>query len=500
MLRDARDTRTYTRFAYILLALPLAILYFTVLVSGLSAGIGAAVTLLGIPVLIGTMFAWRWMAALERVLARSLLAEDIPSPYRLVPSGAWWPRLRVRLTDPATWKDLAYLLLLFPLALFTFVVAVTLVGVALGLLFAPAWYWALPNGIELGAMNIDTVWEALAAIPVGAVLALASLRVVNWLGALHGAFARVMLGPSSDPELEAQVVDLSTARSRIIAAADDERRRLERNLHDGAQQRLVALSLTLGLARRQVESGDDAEVRERLTEAEQEARLAIDELRELARGIHPAILTSRGLDAALAELSGRAAVPVTVDGEVGERLAPEIEAAAYFTISEALANVGKYAEASEARVRIGVREGTLDVVVADDGRGGADPGSGSGLRGLIDRVGAVGGTFQIDSPPGGGTTLTAHLPLAAPAPTEADALDAPPAPSPERRRRFAVDHAAVFAVVNGLLVAIWAVTGAGYFWPIWPLMGWGAVLALHWVLAVRRRPAAPPEGDFLASG
>jgi signal transduction histidine kinase len=491
MLRDVRDTRTYTRCAYVLLALPLAMLYFAVLVTGLSTGIGAAVTLVGIPVLIGTMFAWRWMAELERTLARSLLGEDVPSPYRQVPPGAWWPRLRVRLVDPATWKDLAYLLLLFPLALFTFVVAVTLLGVALGLLAAPAWYWSLPDGIELGAMNIDTIWEALAAVPVGAVLLLAALRIVNWLGALHGAFARVMLGPSSDPELEAQVVDLSTARSRIIAAADDERRRLERDLHDGAQQRLVALTLTLGLARRQVESGDDDEARERLTEAEQEARLAIDELRELARGIHPAILTSRGLDAALTELSGRAAVPVIVEGEVGERLAPEIEAAAYFTVSEALANVGKYAEASQARVRIGVRDGALDVVVADDGRGGADPESGSGLRGLFDRVGAVGGTLAIDSPPGAGTTLTARLPLAAPAPAGADDVDAPTTASPERRRRLAVDHAAVFTVVNGLLVAIWAVTGAGYFWPIWPLLGWGAVLALHWVLAVR--PLSSPR-------
>jgi signal transduction histidine kinase len=487
MLRDARDARTYTRFAYILVALPLATLYFSVLVCGLSVGVCLAITLLGIPVLIGTMFAWRGMAALERGLGRSLLGEDVPTPYRPLPPGGWWPRLRARLADPATWKDLAYLLLLFPLALFTFIVAVTLVGVALGLLVAPAWYWSVPDGIDVGALNVDTLGEALAAVPVGAVLVLASLRVVNWLGALHGAFARVMLGPTSDPELEAQVVDLSTARSRIIAAADDERRRLERDLHDGAQQRLVALSLTLGLARRQVDSGDEEQARERLTEAEQEARLAIDELRELARGIHPAILTSRGLDAAMTELSGRAAVPVIVEGEVGERLAPEIEAAAYFTISEALANVGKYAEASEARVRIGVRDGVLDVTVADDGRGGADPGSGSGLRGLFDRVGAVGGTLQVDSPPGAGTTLTARLPLAAPAPSEAEteSLDAPPTASPERRRRFVMDHAAVFAVVNGLLVAIWAVTGAGYFWPIWPLLGWGAVLALHWVLALR---------------
>jgi signal transduction histidine kinase len=496
MLRDLGDARTYTRFAYIVLAVPLATLYFTVLVTGLSTGVGMAITLLGIPVLIATMFAWRAMAGLERSLARSLLGEDVPSPYRTVPPGKWWSRLRVRLADPATWKDLAYLLLLFPLALFTFVVAVTLVGVVLGLLSAPAWYWSVSDGIDVGALNIDTLGEALAAVPAGAVLGLASLRVVNWLGALHGAFARVMLGPSSDPELEAQVVDLSTARSRIIAAADDERRRLERDLHDGAQQRLVALTLTLGLARRQVEAGDDEEARERLTEAEQEARLAIEELRELARGIHPAILTSRGLDAALTELSGRAAVPVIVEGKVGERLAPEIEAAAYFAISEALANVGKYAEASEARVRIGLRDGALDVAVADDGRGGADPESGSGLRGLFDRVGAVGGTLEIDSPAGAGTTLTARLPLAAPAPAEDDALDAPPAASPERRRRFAVDHAAVFAVVNGLLVAIWAVTGAGYFWPIWPLLGWGAVLALHWVLAVRpmsspRSPSVP---------
>jgi signal transduction histidine kinase len=496
MLRDVRDSRTWTRFAYILIALPLASLYFTFLLTAVSTGVGLAITLIGIPILLATMFVWRWMAGLERKLARSLLGEDVESPYLPVPQAALWPRLRSRLIDAATWKDLAYLFLLFPLALFTFVVTVTLLAVALGMMFAPAWYWPIPDGIQIGTWHIDTIWEALLAVPAGAVLGLAALRVVNWLGALHGAFARVMLGPSSDPELEAQVVDLSTARSRIIAAADAERRRLERDLHDGAQQRLVALTLTLSLARRQVEAGDDAEAAEQLAGAEQEARLAIEELRELARGIHPAILTSRGLDAALVELCGRAAVPVAIDGAVGERLAPEVETAAYFTISEALANVGKYANATEARVRIVSGPEGLEVAISDDGRGGADPDAGTGLRGLFDRVGAVGGTLRVASPPGGGTTLTAQLPRTPPQLEPDTALDTPAAPvrSSERRRRFAVDHAAVYAVINLLLVAIWAVTGAGYFWPVWPILSWGTILALHWLLALRSAAGPAPRG------
>ncbi len=493
MLRDVRDPRTYSRLAYILIAFPLATLYFIVLVTLLSTGLGLAITLVGIPLLIWTMFAWRGMAQLERALARSLLGEDLPAPYTPLPPAGWWPRLRVRLADASTWKDLAYLFLLFPLALFTFVITVVLVAVALGALFAPAYYWAIPDGISLGATNVDRLWEALVAVPAGFVLSLATLRIVNWLGALHGAFARVMLGPSSDPQLKAQVVDLSTARTRIIAAADAERRRLERDLHDGAQQRLVSLALNLSLAQRQAAAGDSEQLRESLVESEREARLAIDELRELARGLHPSILTSRGLDAALAELSGRATVPVVVGGEVGERLAPETEAAAYFVVSEALTNVGKYAGATEARVTVGVAGDELTVTVSDDGRGGADPERGTGLHGLFDRVGAVGGSLKIASPPGAGTTLVASMPLRPPA-TEAETkvLEAA-GDRVERRRRFVIDHAAVYAIINGLLIAIWAVNGGGYFWPIWPIMGWGAVLALHWALAMRRAPRVPTQ-------
>src|SRR4051794_27864715 len=317
MIRDVRDPRTWTRLAYLLIALPMASLYFSVLVTGLSTGAGLAVTLVGIPILVATMYVWRWLAGVERWLAARLLKEEIASPYRPVTERGWWPRLRVRLADPATWKDLAYLFLLFPLALATFTIVTVVLAVALGALFAPAWYWAIPGGIALGATHIDELWEALVAVPAGALLLLAGLRIVNWLGALHGAFARVMLGTTGDPVLEAQVVDLQTARSRIIAAADAERRRIERDLHDGAQQRLVSLALTLGLARRQADSGDENALRESIALSEKEARLAIEELRELARGIHPAILTSRGLDAALTELSTRSAVPVTIEGQSG---------------------------------------------------------------------------------------------------------------------------------------------------------------------------------------
>jgi hypothetical protein len=326
---DLRSRLTWTRLLYILVELPLAVVYFSFLTTGVSTGGGLAITLIGLPVLVAVMFVWRWMAGGERRLAGSLLDEDIPPPYRALPAKGWWPRLRARIADPATWKDLVYLLLALPFSLATFVTTVTVLALALGLLTAPLWYWTIPDGIDFDILRADTFVDALALVPIGFALSLVSLRLVNWLGWAHGAFARVMLGRTSDPELEAQVVDLSTARARSIAAADAERRRLERDLHDGAQQRLVALTLMLELAKRKVAAGEEAEAGERLAEAEREARLAIEELRELARGIHPAILTSRGLDAGLAELAGRAAVPVTVEGQVGERLAPEIEAAAY---------------------------------------------------------------------------------------------------------------------------------------------------------------------------
>jgi signal transduction histidine kinase/PAS domain-containing protein len=223
-----------------------------------------------------------------------------------------------------------------------------------------------------------------------------------------GAFTRLVSLALANEEARAQ---LAASRARLVTAGDKERRRLERNLHDGAQQRLVSVSVSLRLALAWLESSSSNEVTELLSEANAELGLAIEELRELARGIHPAALTERGLGPALASLADRAPVPVEVEGLPPGRLPTQVEAAAYYVVSEALANVAKYAEASSVTVRVGRENGRAVVEVADDGVGGAKPGLGSGLNGLADRIEALEGDFRIESPPGQGTTIRAEIPV-----------------------------------------------------------------------------------------
>jgi signal transduction histidine kinase len=194
-----------------------------------------------------------------------------------------------------------------------------------------------------------------------------------------------------------------------VQAGDDARRRLERNLHDGAQQRLVAVSIAIRLAKSRL-ADDRKAAEELLTSASEELALALEELRELARGIHPAILTDRGLGAALEALAGRSPVPVEL-APPEERLPGPVEAAAYYVVSEALANVAKYAQATQVRVSVAQRNGAAVVEVVDDGIGGADPAGGSGLRGLADRVEALGGRLRVESPPAEGTRVEAEIPV-----------------------------------------------------------------------------------------
>jgi signal transduction histidine kinase len=222
--------------------------------------------------------------------------------------------------------------------------------------------------------------------------------------------------PGESPEhrraraLRERVDDLRGARQRIIAAADAERRRIERDLQDGAQQRMVAVALTLGLAEARL--GDDpAGAAKLIAQAREEAQLAVKELRELARGIHPAVLSDRGLCPALEALAARVPVPVEVIAEPAAQLGRAVEAAAYFVTAEALTNVAKYAQATEAFVHVSVDDGCLRVQIRDDGVGGAEATAGSGLHGLRDRVDALDGQFDVHSPPGGGTTVTAEIPL-----------------------------------------------------------------------------------------
>jgi signal transduction histidine kinase len=246
--------------------------------------------------------------------------------------------------------------------------------------------------------------------PVGAILhdpALADAEP-DALRSVAGAAALALDNERLEVELRARIAELRESRTRIVRAGDEERRRLERDLHDGAQQRLVALALMLRLARGRA----DGEVAELLEEASAELDAATTELRELARGIHPAVLTERGLAPALGALAGRAPLPVELEGVPDERLPAGVESAAYFVVAEALTNVTRYARASHAAVDVRRMNGSVTVEVRDDGVGGADPAAGSGLRGLADRVSALDGRLDVESPPGGGTTVRAVLPCA----------------------------------------------------------------------------------------
>jgi signal transduction histidine kinase len=484
--RELVNPRTYGRIGYLLLAGCLGTLEFIFLVTGIAVGVALAVTLIGIPILIGCVYAWGGLAEGERRIIHALTGTEIPNPYRPLPAGGWWVRLRARLGDPATWKDLTFLLLQFPFGLVSFIVACVVLGIGLQALTLPAWYWAVPDGVNVGPFSVDQLGVALALVPLGAVVLLLGIPALGALGRLYVGYAEVLLGSNTDPALTAEVSDLRDARSRIIEAADAERRRIERDLHDGAQQRLVALALTLRMAEKRAADGD-AGAAELVRQAGDEAGLALKDLRDLARGIHPAILTNRGLAAALQDLAARSSVPVDVIAAPAERLPAQVEAAAYFVVSECLANVDKHAQASSATVSVEPVGQQLVVCVADDGVGGAELDGGSGLQGLEDRVGALDGTIEVESAPGEGTTVRAMIPLAEPVELPAmRGLPAEPLLSDSdaelvQHRRVAAlrMRVSMLGVISAVVVAVWALTSSSSDWVVWPLLGLGLAAAMQ---------------------
>ena len=406
-LRVPLSGQTWLNTGYVLLAFPTGLAYFIVLVVGISVGVALAVVIIGLGILAATLAAWRGMAGIERALARSLLGVPIPQP----PERHDLPlmdRVTRWLRDPVTWKSLVFVALKFPLGIASIAATGFLGFVALVMLFAPIIVLITP--VTVFGWIVTSFAEALPLTLIGIPAVLLVLHLTNGLAWLWALFARVMLGPST-VQLHERVDDLRDARARIIAAADAERRRIERDLHDGAQQRLVALSLTLGMAESRLKADPDAAA-DLISQAREEASLAVKELRELASGIHPALLSERGLGPALEALASRAPVPTTVEGVPAQRLPAPVESAAYFVTAEALTNVAKYAGAMSAAVMLTVDHGRLRLLVRDDGAGGADPLKGSGLRGLNDRVEALDGVLHVDSPPGLGTTVIAEIPLA----------------------------------------------------------------------------------------
>ncbi|HST17575.1 MAG TPA: histidine kinase [Gaiellaceae bacterium] len=237
-------------------------------------------------------------------------------------------------------------------------------------------------------------------------------RSVEWTARAlgdDGDDERYLLCGNDVTEWRRQQELLRDSRARIVQAADSERRRLERNLHDGAQQRLVSLLLALRLIERRL--AEDEELADQVAAARAELAAALEELRELAHGLHPAVLTTHGLGAALQALAARSQLPVELDIELEERPPLQVEAAAYYVVAESVANAQKHAQAHAIRVAVRGREAELEVRVADDGVGGAEPSADSGLVGLVDRVDALGGTLEVESPAGGGTSIDARLPF-----------------------------------------------------------------------------------------
>ncbi|RNG18152.1 sensor histidine kinase [Streptomyces botrytidirepellens] len=314
----------------------------------------------------------------------------------------------IEITGPGrAWRQLWYHLLAGPAVAFGGVLAVAMALVGLPAATVYIWVWGLPLSWRVDHVGYST--QAAFVTASGVILLALAYALIGALVRLDTRAATALLGPLPTEELERRVEDLTESRAGAVDAADAERRRIERDLHDGAQQRLVSMAVNLGLAKATLTDLPD-EARQVIEEAHREAKGAIEELSSLVRGLHPAVLDELGLDAALSGIAARAPLPVRLHVHVPERAAPTVEAVAYFVVSEALANVAKHARAERADVTV-VRTGdTLRVVVADDGEGGADAARGTGLTGLAKRAGSVDGTFEISSPRGGPTVITVELP------------------------------------------------------------------------------------------
>ncbi|MEU0359184.1 sensor histidine kinase [Streptomyces cyaneofuscatus] len=370
--RLALDRWTWREIAHLLADLPMAIAGFVYALLVITVGVGLSVTVIGLPVLVGGLRGARWLGRVERGRARSLLGVRIEEPSPL-PRGrgdedegvfTWlWSGLK----DPVGWRSLLYAFIRLPWGVLTF--AVTLV-------------------------SLIVLWPVLPFIARG-------------LTTADRAMVRGLLSPSD--ELERRIAKLESGRGVVVDTAAADLRRIERDLHDGAQARLVALAMGLGLAKEKLTHDPEAAAR-MVEEAHGEVKVALQELRDLARGIHPAVLTDRGLDAALSAIASRCTVPVTVSVDLPGRPAEAIEGIAYFTVSELLQNVSKHSGARSASVEVRRAADRLLIQVTDDGSGGARMDGGTGMAGLAERLGAVDGLFVLDSPVGGPTSVTAELP------------------------------------------------------------------------------------------
>ena len=367
--RFAYDRHTWKEIAHLLLNLPVSVFGFVYAYTVVFTGGLLSLTVIGLPVLAVSLLGARQLGKLERKRTRALLGVLVeePTPLPISRGGGPMQRLWLALKDPVGWRTMLYDFIRLPWGILTFCITLTSLFVL----------WPVLPFLARAMANVDR------------------------------AMVRGLLSPSD--ELERRIAELESDRGVVVDTAAADLRRIERDLHDGAQARLVNLAMGLGLAKEKLlEDPDGAAAM--VAEAHGEVKLALQELRDLARGIHPAVLTDRGLDAALSSVASRCTVPVKVTADLPARPAPALEGIAYFTVSELLQNISKHSGARSASVDVWRSADRLLIQVRDDGRGGARLEGGGGMRGLAERLGAVDGLFVVDSPAGGPTVITAELP------------------------------------------------------------------------------------------
>jgi len=413
----AGSTRFWRGYGYLLGGLPLCIVAFVIAIAGFAAGVGTMIVWLGLPILAGTLRVSRGLAGVERRSSEWATGRALPPVHYREPRGRGITRLFGMLADPQSWRDLLHAVIAFPVRLAMFVIAVTWTVGGLGSTLYITWQWALPDsdgddGLFWLIFGSDSLLGEIALnTALGVVLLATSPLVVRGLVATRAALARGML-TNQTAALRARAVQLESSRRAAVQAEAQTLRRLERDIHDGPQQRLVRLNMDLEAVARRLDDNPD-KARPLVTEALTQSREALDELRALSRGIAPPILADRGLGPALAAAAARCPVEVSLDVALpdGQRLAAAVENTAYFVVSEALTNVAKHAHATLCTVVVTADADRVLVQVRDDGRGGAHLGKGHGLAGLADRLATVEGVLDVASPPGGPTVLTAEIPL-----------------------------------------------------------------------------------------
>jgi signal transduction histidine kinase len=399
-------------FVYLLAVFCLSIVELVVWITGFSLTIGLLVLIIGVFVWVATAYTFRGLATIDRRLAGWLRRKPIPGVYRPPRDRS---RVRTVTTDPQTWKDFAWMVVNSILGLAMATVGVAVMVLVLSYILMPLWWWAIPDPhtqygtLNLGIYTVTSTGKALVTTVIGLLLLPLAVVLNRALAAGHAGLAAAILSPSESQRLNARVRELASTRADAVVAANEQLERIERDLHDGAQARLVALAMELGMAEEELSSDPDA-ARETVRNARDQALNALGELRDLSRGLRPALLQDRGLGTAIEDLAQRSRVPVavTLSGSI-ERTPETVQTAAYFVVAEALTNAAKHSDAGSARVSIERTEAGLAATVVDDGRGGANP-RGSGLAGLQKRVRALDGRLDVISPPGGPTVVRAEIP------------------------------------------------------------------------------------------